>query len=905
MPKASPMVRSFNGGEFSPLVEGRTDLDRYPSSLRQMENTVAAPQGPAIPRSGTFFLGDVYNHAKKSELVPFVFNEEQAQVLEFADQRLRFYDEAGLLVYTPVDITITSKSPFEFTSATLSANVGDQVVFVGFDPEYNLNAVQVTVSAKSGSDYTVDDIFPPALSIPTGVQAARVYHIDSPYEEDEIEAIRPLQSLDVIYLQNLHRQPYKVKRKDTYDWEFEAVKFFDGPYMDIIKDATTLIPDITGKATPAMTSNTAPSGEASASTGTAWHAFDEDDDTYWASTTDQTGTLAYEFDSGVVIDGYAIHMALANDNTSYTNKNYAPATWSFEGSNDGSNWTVLDRQRNYVAYDNNKSGFFEIKNTTSYTHYRINIKNVGRNGPLGPRIRELVLRNASTTTITLTASATTGVNSDQGFVSTDVGRLVRVRGADGSWRSVEITAVNSTTEIEVTLLGEPLPNLEVIRDFRLGYWSNTTGWPNYAVFYQDRLWFGGSDVAPDLIVGSVTGDYENMQQVTTEGEVLDTSAIVIKLNSRKLSRIKWLEASNKGLLCGTGSQEFVVSSVEGSGKTITAETVRATESTERGSADVAPITIDNQVVYTQRSGRTVREYAYVFEAENFKSPSMNLLANHLGVKPFKKMAYAAEPYSIIWMLRQGGSMVGLTYNRDENVVGWHRHNFQDEEVESMAVVPAQDKLQDSLFLVIKRTVDGNTKRYIERLTRFWDFDMLIADAHYVDSAVRYSGMATKEVYGFQHLEGRTVYGLADNIPVGPLTVTDGKVTLEHEAEEVIVGLGYKSECEISRLENGAADGTAQGKEKRINNVSLLLWQSYGGEVGTWNEDTGEVEWVPIEYPEDLSQVSDIILFDGVVGPIIPAPGYNKRGTVFFRKPEDSPLPFNVVGLMPQMNTQDR
>lgn len=905
MPKVSPIVRSFNAGEISPLVEGRTDLDRYPASLRQMENTVAAPQGPAIPRSGSMYLGDAYDHGKKSELVPFVFNEQQAQILEFADQRLRFYDEAGLLVYSPVDITITSKSPFEFTSATLGASVGDQVVFVGFDPEYNLNAVQVTVSAVSGSDYTVDDIFPSALAIPSGVQAAKVYHIDSPYEEDELAAIRPTQSLDVIYLTNLNKKPYKVKRNDTYDWEFEAVKFLDGPYMDIVEDATILTPDVTGKATPAMTSDVLPSGTSSASGGTAWHAFDEDDDTYWDSAADQTGILTYEFDSGKIVDGYAIHIATVNSNASFTNKNYAPATWSFEASNDGSNWDVLDRKIDYVLYDNNKSTFFTIKNNTSYTYYRINIKNVGRNGALHPRIREFIMRDTASATITLTASSTDGINGGSGFLSTDVGRLIRVKASDNSWRPVEITAVNSTTEVEVTLLGEPLPNTEAIRDFRLGYWSDTSGWPNYVVFYQDRLWFGGSDVAPDLLVGSVTGDYENMQQVTPEGEVLDTSAIVIKLNSRKLSRIKWMEASNKGLLCGTGSQEFVVSSVEGSGKTITPSTVRGVESTERGSADVQPIAIDNQVVYTQRSGRTIREYAYVYEAENFKSPSMNLLANHLGVKPFKKMAYAAEPFSIIWMLREGGTLVGLTYNRDENVVGWHRHNFQDEEVETLAVIPAQDALQDTLFMVIKRTVDGNTRRYVERLTRFWDFDMTIEDAHYVDSALRYSGDETKDIYGLTHLEGRTLYGLADNIPVGPLVVEDGKVTLEHAASSVILGLGYVSQCEISRLENGAADGTAQGKEKRIHNASLMLWQSYGGEVGQYVEDRKEVEWVPVEYPEDLSVVSAIELFDGTVGPIIQPQGYSKRGTVFFRKPERSPLPFNVVALMPQLNTQDR
>ena len=915
MPKASPIIRSFNAGEFSPLVEGRTDLDRYPASLRSMSNYVAAPQGPAIPRSGTAFLGEAYSHATKSELVPFVFDETDTRVIEFADQKVRFYDEAGLLVYTPVSITITSTSPFVFTSASLNAAIGDQIVFASFDAEYNLNAVQYTVTAKTGSDYTVDAPWPTGLSIPVGVEAALVYAEDSPYDEAGLDSLRPLQSLDVIYLTNLKNKPYKLKRNDTYDWEFEAVSFVDGPYLDANITTTSLTPDATGKGTPNMTGNTAPSGTAYASgsngSNDPWKAFDDDDDeSYWESNTDQTGTLGYQTPSGqgFVCDGYAINAALDNANLDYTNKNYAPSTWTFEGSNDGTNWDVLDNQIDYVEYESNKSVFFPLANETSYEYYQIRVKNVERNGPLKVRIGSFILREANVGNITVTASSTAGINVQEptpGFASTDVGRLIRLQGSDGTWRSAEIKVVTSTTVVEVQLLGQPFPSLEPITNWRLGYWSDTTGYPNYASFFQDRLWFGGSNVAPDLIVSSNSGDYENMKPTTDKGEVLDTSSIVIRLNSRKLSRIKWMEESSRGLLVGTGSQEYTIKSADPTNSTVRPESIRAIKSTQRGSADTEPVAIDDQVVYNQRSGRTIREYAFNFEADNFKSPSMTLLSNHLGIKKFKKMAYAAEPYSIIWFVREDGSLTGLTYNRDENVVGWHRHDLEGQEVESIAVIPAEDQLQDVLFMVVKREIDGVDKRYIERLTRFWDFDMLIEDAHYVDSGLKYVGVATKDFYGLTHLEGQEVYGLADGIPVGPFTVTDGKVTLEHEASKILIGLGFEGQGETSRLENGAADGTAQGKEKRMHGVSIMLWQSYGGEIGVWNEDVGEVEWSPVEYPEDLSQVSDIKLYDGVLGPIVPAAGYNKRGSIFFRRPKDNPLPFNIVGLMPQLHTQDR
>lgn len=912
MPKASPLKRSFNAGEFSPMVEGRTDLDRYGSSCRSMNNYVAAPQGAAIPRSGTAFIAENYESDKEHALIPFVFSETEAQVVEFGDQRVRFCTETGLLVQSAEDITITATDPLTFTSAGLGGAAGDQIVWVGFDDQLNFNAVQANIITKVGTTYTVDTTWPVGVAIPAGVQAALVYAVDSPYGTAALDSLRSVQSLDVLYLTNLENKPYKLSRNDTYDWTFEAVDFLDGPYLDTNETATKLTPDVTGKATPDMTGNTAPSGTASASsfntTGVeAYRAFDDNDgNSYWQSNINQTGTLSYQFDAGQgqVIDGYAIHIPTINSNTSFVSKDYAPQNFTFEASNDGVTWDVLDTRLDYVLYDNMKSQFFNVKNDTSYEYYRLVINEANRNGSVKPAVKNLVLRSTTSRVITLTASATTGINGGDGFASTDLGRLIRLKGSDQSWRSVKITAVTSATEVVTELIGEPLPTTAAIVDWRLGYWSDTTGYPNTMTFYQDRTWWGGSDIAPDLIVASVTGDYENMASSTPEGEVLDTSSMVFRLNSRRLSRVKWLAESNKGLLAGTGSAEYVISSVEGAGRKLTTETLNAPRATQRGSSDVEPVVIDDQVIYVQRSGRTVREYAYVFEADNYKSPSMSLLSNHIGAVPFKQLEYAAEPYSIVWARREDGTLAGLTYNRDENVVGWHQHNLGEATIEAMAVIPAKDQLQDVLFLSIKRTINGQVKRYIEKLTRFWDFDLTVDDAHYVDSALRYIGAATDMVYGLAHLEGEEVYGLADGIPIGPLTVADGAVSITHEAENIIVGLGFDGICETSRLENGAADGTAIGKEKRIHSWDLLVWRSYGGDLGWWDEDKEEVVWSPVIYEEARDELAAIDLFDNEKRADSPGGGYNKRGTVFFRRPKNSPLPFNVVAIMPRLYTQD-
>lgn len=892
MAKASPHIRSFNAGEFSELLEGRTDLDRYPASLKKLYNMIAAPQGPAISRSGTQFVVPLSDPDEYSAILPFVFSNEQAKIIEFAGDRLRFVDEDGIQVYAPVAYTMVSGSgaAMVIDSTTLNANVGDQVVLLGYAAQYNLNGEIVTVMSKVGTQYTLSKVFP-TLTVAAG-QVARVYHVPSDFTEAQRKAMRFVQSVDVLYLFTGAR-PRRLSRYDDYDWRLEDIRFKDGPYMPTNVTSTTLTPNATGR----LTGGTASGGTNPSS------AFDGDDATYWASGTNQSGTLAYDAGTAVTVNGYAIAAPLDNADTSYLNTDYAPSTFEFQGSTDNATWTTLDRQETYVLYDYNKSVFFELDNVTPYRYYRLVVRKLLRNGPIFARIRELVLRASNVSTIRFTASAITNINKDAGFKATDVGRVLRVQGNDSAWREFEITAYVSATVVDAKLLGEPLPNLMPIRQWRLGYWSDTTGWPTVGDFFEDRLWLAAPEEAPDMFAGSVIGAYETFSQTDTFGEVLDDSAIVGRLNARKLSRIRWLSSDSRGLLLGTGSEEYSISSPNN--EAITARNIRARPATRRGSAGVEPVRVDDQLLYVQRSGRAVREFAYVFESDGYKSPSMSQLASHLGAVPFVEMDYAAEPHSIIWMRRNDGSLVGLTYNREENVVGWHRHELSGGVIEALAVLPQKDQLQDALWVSVKRTVNGQDVRYIERITRFWDFGTNLADAHFVDSGLRYVGTATNVIYGLQHLEGEEVYGLADTRPVGPFIVENGSVTLTFPASNVVLGLGYDSEAITSRLENGASDGTAQGKVKRINSVVVAVWNSAGGEIGIYNKELDAIVYEPLEYPGALDEIEDITEFTGLIGPITPTAGYDMEGRLAFRRPKSSPLPFNVVALMPQLNTQDR
>lgn len=864
-------------------------------------------------------MNRVYNNAEESTLIPFVFSETDFYMIEFANSRLRFFREDGLLTYAPVTVTSTSVAPHKFDSATLAADIGDEVAFSDYPENYNLNGVVAKITAKVGTVYTVDVAHPALALLATG-KVARVYHIASPYNSALAATVKDTPSLDVVYLTCNSVAPYKLVRNDTYDWAFVLVDFQDGPYMPTNETTTTLSLSGTGKATADMTANNLPAPYVTlASTEgvgfEAWKAFDDPEkNTSWTSTTNQTGWIQYKHDAPFVADGYVIYVTHFNADTSYTSKDYAPGSFTFEGSNDGVNFTVLDRQNDYVLYERGKSIFFEIPNVTAYQYYRLDVRECYRNGTIKVSIKSLIIRGAASRSITITASSIVGINNGAGFKATDVGRLIRLRGSDGTWRECKITAYTSPTVVVVDLRGEPFSDKLPVRDFRLGYWSNTTGWPNTACFYQDRLWLGGSTSFPDLLVGSNSGKYENMSPSDSGGVVGDSNAISVRLNSRRLSRIKWIAGGKDGLCLGTGSQEYVVRS-NGTDKTISPLSIKADEESARGSSDTTPAVIDKQILYVSRSGRTLREFAYNYEADGYKSPSMSSLASHLGVSPFVQLAYASEPYSIVWGRRSNGTIVGLTYNRDENVVGWHRHRLPnktvggvevDGVVERIAVLPASDQLQDILWMIVKRSVNGATVRYVEKLTKFWDFGMTIEDANYVDCGLRYIGADTDTVYGMGHLEGHdNIYGLADGIPVGPLTVTDAKCTIPVASGNIVLGIGFDAFGETSRLENGAQDGTAQGKTKRIFKVGMMLWDSYGGEVGVYNEQTDTIDYTHITYPtQDASIIETVSLYSGIVSDVTPIAGYEKRGSIAFRRRKEDPLPFIPIAFMPQMETQD-
>jgi len=262
---------------------------------------------------------------------------------------------------------------------------------------------------------------------------------------------------------------------------------------------------------------------------------------------------------------------------------------------------------------------------------------------------------------TLTASAITGINSGTGFQTTDVGRLVKL--GDG-WG--EITARTSTTVVTWTITVAATGSGAAV--WSLGAWSATTGYPRTVSFFEQRLVFGGSLSYPQTIWASESGLYEEFD--VGDGSAAD--AFIYTIAANKVNVIRWL-APSRDLIVGTVGGEFKVG--RPAGEPLKPDNVNIAQQTTYGGYTTQPIQIGSEVLFVQRQQRKVRSFAYRFEDDAYQAPDMTLLAEHITDTGIVDVDYAQEPDSIYWAARTDGTLLGMTYHREEDVVAWHRHIF--------------------------------------------------------------------------------------------------------------------------------------------------------------------------------------------------------------------------------------
>ena len=452
-------------------------------------------------------------------------------------------------------------------------------------------------------------------------------------------------------------------------------------------------------------------------------------------------------------------------------------------------------------------------------------------------------------------------------------------------RTLSRTDHNAWSFASATITGSPSPALN----------TTTDNYPSVVTFFEQRLVFGATNSNPQSLWFSKSQDYLNFTIGTASND-----ALAYTIASQKVNAIRYLSPT-RVLTVGTSGGEYVLTTTNGGPVEPTTTVIR--KYSNYGCISSEPVQVADLTLFVQRGGRKVREFQYAGEVNigAYAAVDITILSEHLTEGGITDFAYQQEPESIVWALRPDGTLLGLTYRREEEVVAWHKHVIGGEfdsgqaVVESIASLPT-DSGEDELYMVVKRTIDSVTKRYVEVMKPF-DFGSDTTAAFFVDSGLAYSGSATTNLSGLYHLEGETLSVLANGATHPDKTVSAGGVSLDFSITSGAVGFGYTSQMQTLRLESGSVDGTSQGKPKRIHDITVRFHETVGAEVGTSADDADRI------FFRDSSMDMDeaVPLFSGDKEIEFPG-GYDDDARIFVRQTQ--PLPLTVLALYPRMNTFD-
>jgi hypothetical protein len=462
------------------------------------------------------------------------------------------------------------------------------------------------------------------------------------------------------------------------------------------------------------------------------------------------------------------------------------------------------------------------------------------------------------------------------------------RGANGT------TATTHSRTEEIYLV-----EVKATTDWALGSFSDTTGYPSCVTFFEQRLVFAATKDQPQTLFFSKSGDYENFDE-NYHGDVVDDDSIVYTIASNQVNAITFLSAT-RTLIIGTVGGEFSCSG-GGTDEAITPTNILIKKQSSHGCANIDAISVGNVTLFLQRAKRKIRELAYNFDVDGYVAPDLTILAEHITDSGINEMSYQQEPNQTVWCVRDDGRLIGLTYQREQQVVAWHHHIFGgsfgtgNAVCESIATIPTSDT-EYQTWVIVKRTVNGVTRRYIEYINTF-DFDETDNTSfNFLDSQLSYSGSAVTTLTGLDHLEGQTVSVLANGATHPDITVSSGSITLLRSATNVKIGLPYTSILQTMRLDAGSQDGTSQAKTKRIFDIAIRLYESIGVEVGP---DLNNMESIPFRSSANaMDQAIPVFTGDKEIefrG------NYETDGYIFVRQTQ--PLPLTVLSLYPRLVTND-
>lgn len=459
---------------------------------------------------------------------------------------------------------------------------------------------------------------------------------------------------------------------------------------------------------------------------------------------------------------------------------------------------------------------------------------------------------------------------------------------------VKITSVTATSGAYTTATGDVIKGrlgatgaAGATADWYWQAWNDTNGYPYCAAFFQDRLCFGGSAKYPQRVWMSKSGDYYNFGVDKESGTVTDDSAVTADLLSLKFTRINHMDVGND-LMIFTDGSAWTISGNE----TVTPSNITPRNQENYGTNDVKPIRVGGRVVYVQRRGSIVRDIGYSYDVDSYVGVDLTILAKHLiRNHTISDSAYAQEPDSVLYFVRDDGKLLCLTYMTEQKVYGW---SVFETDGTIKAVETVANGNNDEVYIVVERYLYN--KGYVQSIERL-DLDHSTSgsqqDYTMLDHASTISRSSSQGATQFANgrarcmVDGYLLDGLVDFDSNGFPQLPSGFSGWS----TAIVGLPYTMTLEQCNVDFGmTASGTVQGRKKNVTSVILRLDNSFGGKVGPDEKHLNEIIYDPHRL-----ETGDNVLYSGDIRVTLAAGGFNDRGrTVIVH---DTPYPFSLSAII--------
>lgn len=945
---------SFNSGELTPWLDARTDVDKYGRGCRRLQNMLVTPYGGVRRRPGTIYIAPAKTSSTASRLWGFNFSATQAYVIELSALRMRFFTAGN---------RVGVGSPAAWSSSSVSYTAGDSVTYAAKKYvciQTHVSSAGTRPDLPGGAAYwhqLEDDI----LELPTPYAAADLFALCLTQVNDVVYVThrsyppaRLVRRANAAwYLEEMdfgEEGRYPPLRDQNTDEDHYLAVLPPAGVADWASSPTSYQSGDRVKAQPAAWANgTSYRADAYVMQGGVMYRCKDDHTAVTATNKPPTGTNWQTFWAPLM----ATHRMFQCYRTHYSEAKYQPMigtnwrdVWRITGPREGETVTVLSSKPLFETTHvkaGHVSAMFQAGHRRTMedaeTSFLVDDNYSGSHSrPVA------IIGDWQFSTYQGAYFAFEGTviiqRSEDGSAWQDFRRYDNPAGIGADAHAAYVNYTDSGTEkelvwfrlyqtgaiwtgaannakciircgqalinglLEITARTSPTQATMIVRrDFfdcidtkwwHEGAWSDYRGYPAAAALHELRLVMAGNTAQPQTIWGSVSDDFHNFAYGTDDDEAWSYT-----LGSGDQNEIRGL-VSQKALLVQTAGGEWVAST-NSDLDPISPTNIRLHRHSNFGSAPIPGVVVDNAALFVQRAGLRLREYSYDFGQDSYTGIDLTLLAEHVSAGEIVQIAYQRNRDSILWAVTGAGELLGLTYERVEKVVGWHRHDTAGY-FESVAVI-YNDSNEDEVWVAVRRTIDGSTVRYIERLALGqWlaAENGVLTDICNVDCAVVQTELEGPLISsGLEHLEGCTVQVWADGAAHPDRVVTGGEILLEGTPNDVTIGLGYTSLVQTMPFDVTAGDGTTQARRKRIARARLRLRKTQTALLSA--EPAG------IQEPADLRRL-DIDLMDtspaGTTGDVtVQMPqGHAKQTTVTVAA--RGPCPLHLLAVFPEMNVTE-